>query len=133
MKQLEQNIVYSFQLVKADLTKLQNEIIQLRNTQAILIKKLVALESRQTTVIKRIDTNTKKVKTNTKARVKRAKATKARKVAKRRKFVASETGKKFHTLNCPFAHNIKPKSRVKFKSRTKALNEGYKACSCIRK
>ena len=44
----------------------------------------------------------------------------------------SKTGKKFHIEACPFAKNIKPKYKIRFKSKTKALNEGYKPCNCVK-
>ena len=47
-------------------------------------------------------------------------------------YVASKSGKTVHEKICPFAKKIIPKSRVKFKSKTEALNKGYKACSCIK-
>ena len=47
-------------------------------------------------------------------------------------FVAPKEGKVFHLSNCPFAQNIKPKNKVTFKSKTKALNEGFKPCKCIK-
>lgn len=48
-------------------------------------------------------------------------------------FIASKSGKKFHYENCPFAKNIMPKSKKIFKSKTAALNSGYKACDCVKK
>jgi len=60
------------------------------------------------------------------------KAKKEHKTVHRKHFLASKEGKKFHTVNCPFAQNIKPKFKVTFKSKVKALNIGYKACSCIK-
>lgn len=50
-----------------------------------------------------------------------------------KRYIASVDGKKFHELNCVFAKNIKPKKQVKFLSKNKALNSGYKACNCIKK
>lgn len=47
-------------------------------------------------------------------------------------YIASKDGKKFHMPNCPFAQNIKPKTKVKFKTKTKPLNLGYKPCSCVK-
>ena len=51
----------------------------------------------------------------------------------RKKFVASKSGKTVHESNCPFAKRIKPKSKVIFSSKNKALNAGYKACDCIKR
>ena len=47
-------------------------------------------------------------------------------------FAASKEGKKFHMVKCPFAQNIKPKSKVNFKSKNAAFNKGYKPCKCIK-
>ena len=68
----------------------------------------------KTSVIKVVE---KKVKTPAK---------KAKKV-----YWASKTGKKFHDKHCPFAKNIKPKSRVVFKTKNTALNKGLKPCKCV--
>ncbi|PIN73614.1 hypothetical protein COV20_05310 [Candidatus Woesearchaeota archaeon CG10_big_fil_rev_8_21_14_0_10_45_16] len=46
-----------------------------------------------------------------------------------KQFVASETGKKVHQANCLHAQKIK--KRVIFKTKTLALNKGYKLCSCL--
>jgi hypothetical protein len=60
--------------------------------------------------------------------------TKVKTVTKRAKkvFVASKTGSKFHVKNCPFAKNIKPKSRLIFKTKNTALNKGLKPCNCVK-
>ncbi|MBU0460421.1 MAG: hypothetical protein KJ597_06370 [Nanoarchaeota archaeon] len=47
-------------------------------------------------------------------------------------YVASKGGDVVHEKNCPFAKNIGEERRVYFKSKTKAFNTGYKACSCIK-
>jgi hypothetical protein len=46
-------------------------------------------------------------------------------------YIASINGKIVHEKNCPFARNIKKDSRIVFRSKTKAFNEGYNPCSCI--
>ena len=51
----------------------------------------------------------------------------------RKRFVASKTGSKFHALNCVFAKNIKPKSKIVFKTKNRALNLGLKACDCVKR
>jgi len=53
--------------------------------------------------------------------------------AARRKFIASKKGKVLHSVNCPFSKNIKPKMRIIFKTKAKALNIGYKPCECLKK
>lgn len=47
-------------------------------------------------------------------------------------YIAPKDGRKFHIKNCPFAQNIKPKNLIRFKSKTKALNKGFKPCACIK-
>ena len=48
-------------------------------------------------------------------------------------YVASVTGKKFHRTNCVFAKNIKPKSKITFKTKEAMLNKGYKPCDCVKR
>ncbi|NTV24009.1 MAG: hypothetical protein HGA85_06605 [Nanoarchaeota archaeon] len=55
------------------------------------------------------------------------------KVGNKRSYIGSDTSMKFHDSICPFAKNIKPKNKINFKSKTKALNLGYKACNCIKR
>ncbi|MBU0456943.1 MAG: hypothetical protein ABH824_02665 [Nanoarchaeota archaeon] len=57
-----------------------------------------------------------------------------KKVLRRSKkiYVASKDGKTLHIKNCPFAKKIGEESRIIFRSKTKAFNSGYKACSCIK-
>ncbi|MBU0460420.1 MAG: hypothetical protein KJ597_06375 [Nanoarchaeota archaeon] len=50
----------------------------------------------------------------------------------RKRYLASKSGKIVHEKNCPFAKMIVPASVVIFKSKTEALNKGYKACGCIK-
>ena len=107
MNELEQNIINSFRLAKSDIIKLQTELIELQ-------ERVAKLETRR-------------------VRTKVVKKPAAHKTVHRKKIIAAKEGKKFHIADCPFAQNIKPKSRVHFKSATGALNEGYKPCSCIKK
>jgi DNA/RNA endonuclease YhcR with UshA esterase domain len=46
-------------------------------------------------------------------------------------YVASKTGKKFHVSTCPYAKNIKAKTRLKFDSKENAKSEGYEPCECV--
>ncbi len=114
MTQLEQNIKGSFKLVKDDIIHLQKEILELSMRQ----QKILEMLSR----------------VNKKASKKAVVKTKIKTVTKRPKkvFVASKTGKKFHVKNCPFAKNIKPKSKLTFKSKNAALNQGFKPCNCVK-
>ena len=117
MEKVESNIVNSFRLAKADIIRLQGDYMELRMNQARILEKLARLESKKPV---------KKVK------VVKAKKPVLKKHSVKKTYVASKEGKKFHVPNCPFAQNIKPKTTVKFKTKTKALNLGYKPCSCIK-
>lgn len=125
---LEENIMHSFRLAKSDIIKLQEDVIKLSQTQERLMEFLDALRANQT----KSEQNVKELK----AKIPRKQAVKAAvvKAAKRasKVFVATKEGKGFHQTNCPFAQNIKPKNKITFKSRTKALNEGYKPCRCVK-
>jgi len=107
----DKKIKIAFAKIKNDITVLQAEVARLSKENEMLIK----IVKKQTDVLTKKD---KPKKTSTK------------KVSKNQ-FVASKNGGKFHRPNCPYAKNIKPKDRVKFKTKDAALNKGYKACKCI--
>jgi hypothetical protein len=117
MDQLEQNIVNSFRLAKSDIIKLQTAVIELGQSQENILKLVEDLRIRQT----RIE---EKLKSLPNATVITRSAKKV--------YVSAKTGKKFHISHCPFAQNIKPKSKIIFKSKNAALNKGFKPCKCIR-
>jgi phage shock protein A len=120
MKQLIENIMHSFKLVKSDILRLQDNYIELKNNEKKLAEKVARLEEKIKTLKNKkpaTKTITKTVRTNNRAK---------------KVFVASKTGKKFHMENCIFAQNIKPKTKKVFKSKVAALNEGYKACNCVK-
>tara|TARA_Y100000034_G_C6646259_1_gene282707 strand:+ start:180 stop:491 length:312 start_codon:yes stop_codon:yes gene_type:complete len=103
MSRIENNIKRSFRGVKNDILELKNQILMLAEGQ----EKLGVLFS------ERKEKKVKTVKSKTKS------------------FVAAKEGKKFHIRECPYAKNIKPKSRINFKTKSTALNKGYKPCSCV--
>ena len=107
----EQKIIDSFQLVKSDMKKLATSL-------SLVLDKVEKLDSEN----KKLNLVVSKVKPTVVVSRKTA-----AKVSK--KFVASKTGKKVHMANCMHARNIK--KRVIFKSKTDALNKGYKLCSCV--
>ena len=125
MNQLEENIVNSFRLAKSDIIRLQNGFLKLSQTQERMLEMLNRLDSNQVNLYNRVKKSKRATKSKTKTIVKT--------VTKRanKNYVAAKGGNKFHIESCPFAQNIKPKNRVKFKSRIKALNEGLKACKCV--
>ena len=112
LKQFEANIVTSFDLVKEDIENLQDQIKNLTSTQKKIVEVLDGLNTRLNLVGKN------KVISKT--------------PSKKTVFVASKTGKSFHKPACPFAKNIKPKSKITFSAKASALNKGYKPCSCVK-
>ncbi len=111
----EQSIKSAFVLVKKDMINLQREMLELNIRQQRIMG-----------MLSKIDRKTVRTTSKPKIRIKT--------VTKRPKkvFVASKTGKKFHIKNCPFAKNIKPKSKLVFKSKNTALNQGFKPCNCVK-
>ena len=119
VNQLENNVVESFKLAKQDIVKLYEnvgyllgQVEQLKKENAYLMTKIESVSKTKRTVI-----------------VKTAKKVARKVVAK--KFLATKGGSKVHDTHCPFAKNIKPKNKVIFASKVKALNEGYKFCKCL--
>lgn len=126
-----------------------SKIVSLKEGQAKITEKMFEFSQRLRAIeaaasnleMKNIATNQKieKVKKTAKKTAKRPvkkiqKVKVIKKVVKKAtKFVASKTGKKFHVENCIFAKNIKPKSKKIFKSKTAALNQGFKPCHCVLK
>lgn len=107
MKQIELNVRKSFAEVRKDIIEIKNQLLKISETQQKL----------QKSISKNINSNNK-TKVVEKCRVK--------------EYVASKTGKSFHIPSCPYAQNIKPKHKVKFKSTTAARNAGYKSDSCVK-
>lgn len=113
----EINIKNSFRLVKNDLMKLREEIFVISSTQSDILRKLKEISMREINLAQKgKDNSGKKYETKISKGI----------------YLASKEGKKFHMEKCPYAQNIKPKSKVEFKSKTAALNKGYKACNCVK-
>jgi hypothetical protein len=112
MEQIRENLIRSFCLVKNDVVALKRQIDILERQNAKLVNLVADLQDKQMILLN----VTKKKNGNGK---------------KHKEFVAAKEGSKFHELNCPFAKNIKPMNKVKFKSKITALNQGYKPCKCI--
>lgn len=111
----EKKIKQAFTLVKNDMINLQRELLELNIRQQRIMEMLSKL-------------NNKTIRTTSKPKIKVKTITKrAKKV-----YVASKTGNKFHIKDCPFAKNIKPKSRVIIKTKDTALNRGLKPCTCVK-
>lgn len=128
MDQLKQNIVNSFRLAKSDIIETKQSIIELSRTMESIIERLSELKTNQVRMMEKIKAlEIKASKKAVKKVIIKRNTKKAHKI-----FVAPKEGKIFHLSNCPFAQNIKPKNKINFKSKTKALNEGLKPCKCIK-
>lgn len=137
MNQIEENVVNSFRLAKSDITDLQNKVIGLSQAQERVAEMLNALHKDEVNLYNKMRKSKPKVAKKSKAKPKAASKPKIRTIVKtttkraNKVYVSSKDSKKFHLTNCPFAKNIKPKNRIKFKSRIKVLNQGLKACKCV--
>ncbi len=137
MKQIEENVMHSFRLAKSDIIKLQNEVVMLSQTQERVMEMVDELKSYEQKLYQYIKEVSKRYATNPKTIIKTIR-TRPKTVIKtitnkpKKIFVASKEGKDFHMPKCPFAQNIKPKSKKVFKSKSSALNKGYKACKCVK-
>ena len=154
MNQMEQNVVNSFRLAKSDIIKMQNSLAEVNERQknilvllgdskkreAQLALRVKELNEKVRTNMGAIRTNQSKIDTNREVLAKRPRTVVREKIkvirASRRAskvYLASKTGKSVHEKNCPFAKNIKPKSKLVFKSKSKALNAGYRPCDCMKR
>lgn len=124
-RELEKNVINSFNNVKLDVTKIIAELETIKNKQNEILRRV---SGKPKTEAKKVESKAKRIK---KMAVKKIPAVALHK-RKRKTFVAQRGGRLFHEKNCPFAQNIKPKNKIKFRSRTKALNEGYKPCKCAK-
>jgi hypothetical protein len=138
LEKLEENTIHSFKRAKTDIIYLQTQVIELTQSQKQLLHFVNSLRAELQSTKNKVNGVVKKTKVSrNKKPVKKATTQrKAMKIVrpkrKAKSYVASKTGKKFHQRKCPFAQNIKPKSKRIFKTRTKALNTGYKPCNCSR-
>ena len=121
----------SFKLVKTDVVKLQNVLALLSQNQEHLLQRLQDTREKEISLYHRMK-DLKTPVTRIRPVMKTMQITVAKRMGRKR-FVASKTGAKFHALNCVFAKNIKPKSKVVFKTKNRALNLGLKACDCVKR
>jgi len=124
MNQLEKNLVASFNLVREDVINLKSEMAALKQTNQHLNEVLRDTRRQEKQLYQRVKTLSQK---------KTSKVVKKVLVTAQKTFVASKTGKKVHNSSCPFAKNIKPKKKMVFKSKAKALNKGFKSCECLKR
>ena len=106
----EKNVKLAFQSAKADIINLQREILELNIRQQKIMQMLSVLDK------KLVVTDNKAAKN--KPRVKPT-------------YVASKAGEKFHTTNCPYAKNIKGKTKIFFANKQDAIAQGFKPCNCV--
>ncbi|RME77918.1 hypothetical protein D6774_02800 [Candidatus Woesearchaeota archaeon] len=131
MKQFEKNIRRSFHMVKKDIMRTHQEILALSQTQEKLLEIIDELRKNQEQLNAKINALEKKSKSAKAVTKIVEKKVKTPSKSSKKTYWASKTGKKFHDKHCPFAKNIKPKSRIVFKTKNTALNKGFKPCSCV--
>lgn len=112
----EKGIKVSFANVKRDVRQIQAQLLNISGQQAEILKVLQDIRGREL----ELEDNLKKVETPRQS------------VSHKKTYVASKTGKSFHITSCPFAKNIKPKSKLTFKTKDAALNKGLKPCECVK-
>lgn len=133
MNSMKEKIINSFRLAKNDIMKLQRDVIALSQAQEKIMKIIEQMRANELQMYRNMETMNKNMQAVSNQVVKKKAANVVtRRAAKKTHFVASKTGKKFHVPSCPFAQNIKPKSKVTFKSKAKALNQGLKPCNCVK-
>lgn len=118
MNQVEKNTIKSFDLAKQDIHALREELVKVIQRQRAILSELSELRHRKPVVINKTVTAKKIAQKSANPRTKTV-------------YIAAKNGKKYHQKKCPFAQNIMPKNRIKFASRVKALNQGFKPCNCI--
>ena len=119
MEDMEKNVINSFRLAKSDIIKIQDKYLDLKKIQAIILDRVSKLEGLRLNIPKPVRI------------VQQVEKHVAHKGYAHKTYLASEKGKKFHLPNCPYAQHINPETKIKFKTKAKALNLGYKPCSCI--
>ncbi|MDD5086233.1 MAG: hypothetical protein PHV16_00610 [Candidatus Nanoarchaeia archaeon] len=127
-EQLKENLVNSFRLAKTDIIETKQDVISISRTQESIIETISQIKEEQARLVEKVKVLEKKAAEEKKEKVVvKSNGKRAQKI-----FVAPKNGSLFHEKNCPFAQNIKPKNKLTFKSKVKALNEGFKPCKCIK-
>lgn len=121
----EDNVVQSFRRVKADVIKLQDEFMLLRENQIRLIERLSRLESERaapkTEIVRVIEKPVPKVK----QKVIRSKTVKTA-------YLASKDGTKFHDPGCNSLKKVSRDNLVSYSTKYKAISKGLQPCGmCI--
>lgn len=112
MKQIEQNIIKSFNGVKYDLASIHTRLFEIMERNEQLEKTVYILQNQLRTPPKTL------IKTKTKY--------------KKTKFVGTKEGNKYHIEACPYAKNIKKNSKITFSTKKIAEKKGYKPCKCLK-
>lgn len=124
---LENNIRNSFMLVKKDLNLFKINF----NKQSKVITQLY--ENQKTLLLKIRQLEQKIMEKNQERIMEKKIIMTSSKVAPKMQFTASSASKKIHDPICPFAKNIKPKNKIIFSTKAKALNYGFKPCDCLKR
>jgi len=122
MQQIETNVIRSFRLAKNDIIRLQRDFLSLSQSEERIMELMDGLKAGNAELLQRI----RELERGAKPIARMTKHSNARKG-----YVASKMGKSFHRKNCPFAHNIKNKTKVVFYTKSRAETLGLKACKCI--
>jgi len=123
MEQIENNVVYSFNLAKSDIMSNRRNIVELAKSQNKLIDAINKLKAKNLELERQLALKEVVKTASTKAT--------ANYVRHKKSYVSSKGSSKFHVTSCPFAKNIQPKNREKFSLKNTALNHGFKPCKCV--
>ena len=118
MATFKKNVIKSFDLAKKDMVALFNHV-------NLLHDEVKALK------IKNLELQKRVVEINILLAKKKHKKIAQRVTKTVNKYVTSKASNKVHSSACAFAKNIKPKNKQIFSSKNAALDDGYKACSCV--
>ncbi|MBI4439219.1 hypothetical protein HY640_04765 [Candidatus Woesearchaeota archaeon] len=113
MKRLEENIKRSFLLAKRDIAELKSSLNEVSTELGRTIEHAAKLSEQ----LRRYEQNGNIPK----------------KGMRSQKLIGARKSMVMHKENCPFAKRILPKNRELFRSKTAALNKGYKPCECLKK
>lgn len=94
-----------------------NKVVKVIKAKPKIVRKIIRIKSKPTIIRKiiRIHSRPKIIK-----------------IAAKRSYIASKATLRVHDKHCPFARNIKRKTKVVFKSRMTAFKRGYRACKCLK-
>jgi len=112
MKQIEANIIKSFNGMKYDLASIHTKIYEIMHKNEELERTIFILQGQLRTPPRTI------IKTKIKN--------------KGIKIFGSKEGNKYHRSSCPFAKNIKAKSKIIFSTKKIAEKKGYRPCKCLK-